>query len=490
MTDSAASSSAAPRRVARNAGLLLARQAFVTAVGVVVTALVARHLGPVDFGRFEYAFALVVAFSTLGNFGLRAVTVRSVAQRARPLASYLGLMLSLRLLMACAAWPLLLICAYYLGDSLALTGLVAIASLTLPINALGTTLRDVLQGLERFAVEAATSVVVRVVTLVGSLVVIGLDQGVVAIVSVYAVGAGFGLLVPAMAMRRAGHTMGFRWSTPEALRELRAALPFGANALAALLMWEINPVLIEGLSSMAMVGIFAAGTRLLLPLYMIPESVSDALTPAVARAWSTGGGVSSGELVGRAFYGLLVMGLPIAVGGAMCADEIVTLVFGYQFEEAETVLLVLVVVLPLEFVSIPAGDVLGAIHQQNRLLWITCGGAAVNVIAAVALIPSLGAVGCAWSVAAATAFYCAASVLLLIRHCRLWAAGRAYASLVVANAIMALAIHFSLPFGALVAVPVGGVVYAVAALGLGAVSPRMLRDLLRSPDPDQSEEKA
>ena len=199
--------------------------------------------------RFEYAFALVIGFGTLAAAGLRGVTVRTVAQQSQPLADYLGLMLSLRLLLACLVWPLLIICAYYLGNAHALVGLVAIASITLPVNALGTTLRDVLQGLERFDIEAATSVVVRLVTLVGALLVIKLDYGVVAIVAVYSVGAFFGLLVPLLAMRRAGYSLGFGWSTRGALRELKYAVPFGANALVVLLMWEINPVLIEALWS-------------------------------------------------------------------------------------------------------------------------------------------------------------------------------------------------------------------------------------------------
>ena len=480
-------STGAPRRVARNAGILLARQLFVTAVGVVVTAMVARHLGKTDFGRFEYAFTLVLAFSALGDCGLRAVTVRTVAQEGHPLTSYLGLMLSLRLVLACAVWPLAIIAAYYLADSRTLVILVAIAALTLPVNAVGTTLRDVLQGLERFDVEAAASVAVRMATLVGAMAVIALDHGVLAIASVYAGGTLFGLLIPVIAMRRAGYELRFRWSMPEAFRELRLALPFAANALVGLLLWEINPLLIEALSSMAMVGIFAAGARLLMPLHMISESVSDALTPAVARAWVDGGARSAGDLIGRAFYALLVIGLPIAVGGALCADELVTLVFGADFEEAAEVLFILAVVLPLELISVPANDVLGAIHQQNRLLWITSGSAAVNVTLSLVLIPRMGAVGCAWAVAAATLFFCAAALGLLWRHCRPWLPGGAYARLLLANGIMALAVHLALPLGVLFAVPVGVVVYSVAALGLGAVSLGMLRELFRRPQPEMEE---
>jgi O-antigen/teichoic acid export membrane protein len=177
------------------------------------------------------------------------------------------------------------------------------------------------------------------------------------------------------------------------------------------------------------------------------------------------------------------------VGGALCADELIALIFGDQFEEAGTILRILVVVMPFEFLSIPAANALGAIHQQNRVLWISCGGAAVNLLLAFALIPSLGGVGCAWAGAATTVFCCVAYLMLLSRHCRLWVDLRAYAKLIVANALMGLAVYSTLPYGVLVAVPVGGVVYAVVALGLRAVSVKMLKDVFRPADLEQVGER-
>lgn|GEM_PF-7038388 len=465
-------------RVIRNAALLLGRQLVVTALGLVAAALIARHLGPRGLGRFEYTFALVGVFATIATFGLRGVTIRSVAHGDRPLGSYLSLMCSLRLLLSLAVWPVLMVVVYLNDDREALFALVAIASVTLPVNALGMTLRDAFQGQERFDVEAAASIAARLATFAGVVVVVRQGGSATAMVAVYAAGSGVALLVPLVATWRARGPVGLRWSTPEAVRELRYALPFGANAAIGLLMWEVNPILIEGLSGLAMVGVFAVGGRLLVPLAMIPDAVSDALTPAVTRLWAGSDGAQQcGALVSRSLFGLLALGLPMAAGAALCADELIALVFGDQFGEAGTVLRVMAFVLPLEFVAVAMADALAAIYQQNGRLWISCAGAAINVGLTVVLVPYYGAAGCAWAVAATTTFCSVAYTALFSRHCRLSFDLVAYLKLAVTVAAMIALMSWTLRFGVLISLAAGAAVYAASALcGVIAVKP-LLRAL-------------
>jgi hypothetical protein len=63
-----------------NAGWLLAEKALRLALGVAVSALVARYLGPEQFGVLNYALALVALFAVLANVGLDAVVVREIAR--------------------------------------------------------------------------------------------------------------------------------------------------------------------------------------------------------------------------------------------------------------------------------------------------------------------------------------------------------------------------------------------------------------------------
>ncbi|MEZ4445438.1 MAG: flippase [Polyangiaceae bacterium] len=494
---SGAAESSKGRRLALNTLLLLGQHGFVTLAGVVAAAFVATRLGPDHYGLFEYCFAFVGGFALVSTFGLRAVTVRAVAQgegqskgqgKEEP-SHYLGRALSLRVLLAVLALAPLLVTAWWRHHDPLFRLAIAVAALTLPIDAVSTTIRDVFQGLERFDVEALTGVLVRAFTLAGVIAALLAGLGVIAVVSVYAAGSLIRAAIPIFAARRVGLRLRPRWSGRAALHDLRQAAPFAGSAFASLLMWEIDPILLGELGGLAMVGVFAAGVKLIVPLEMIPESLASAMAPTVARGWSQKD-PGTEALLQRSFFFLAALGLPVAVGGVLCADLLVALLFGDRYHEAATVLQIVAAALPFEFCSVPAFYALGAIHRQRAAFVATCGGAAVNVGLCLWLIPRHGAIGCAIATASAMVFCFIAAHLVLARHYRVWARGLDYLKLLLANGVMAAAVVGARAWGALAAVAVGAVVYATLVTAMSLVRPRDLRNLLRSPSSEPSGEEA
>ncbi len=468
----------ARQRVARNAFIMLGQHAFVAAVTVFVAALVARHLGPEDYGLYEYSFSLVGSFAVLSTFGLRAVMVRTVAQMRGSPTRYLGLMLALRIGLACLIVPVVLAVSYFLHDRPLVLLTIGIAVVTLPLNAFSTVLRDLFQGKERFDVEAFTLVGIRLFTLIGAVGVVLCGGGVVAIVAIYSAGAIVGMIIPYVAVRKSGISLKPRLTVREAKGVLGQGLPFAANAFVALLLWEINPVLLGKMSTLAMVGVYGAGTRLLGPLEMIPDSVATALCPTVAKGWKDKS-VDVDSLLRRVFFLLLVVGMPIGIGGFLCAPSIISLIFGPAFADAGSIFTLVVVVLPLEFITIPTIYVLGAIHQQNAALVINACAAVINIGLNIWLIPEYGALGCAWAVFVVAIVSFVLSQAVLAKHFRCWGGRNAYGGLLLANGLLGAVVFAVRQHGALVAIPVGVVVYFVAIVGLKVVKWREVRDLLR-----------
>lgn len=471
----------ARQRVAKNTLLLLAQHAFVTVAGIAVAAFIAQRLGPDHYGLFEYAFAFAAGFSLLSTFGLRAVTVRGVAQREAEPNVYLGRTLTLRVALAALALPLLFGLSAIMHDERTLVVAVAIAAATVPIDAASTAIRDVFQGLERFDVEAATGIAARIATLLGAVAVLLAGHGVLAVVGVYAAGSVVRAAVPAIAARRAGLSLRPRLDLGDAQRKLQKALPFAGTAFVGLLLWEINPILLGEIGDLTMVGIFAAGAKLMLPLEVVPESLASALAPTVARGWAADD-PDTEPLLRDSFFVLAVLGLPVGVGGVLTADLLIDLLFGPSYAASAPVMKVLFATMPLEFSSIAAYYVLGAIHQQRRVFLVTGVGAVVNVGLASWLIPTKGALGCAMATFAAvvTCFFGAHGALA--QHYRVWSNASAYIKLLVANAVMAGSVMAVRGWGALASVMVGVVVYAVLVTGMRLVSWREVRALISSGD--------
>ncbi|HHH28893.1 MAG TPA: flippase, partial [Polyangiaceae bacterium] len=446
-------------RVAANAALMIGQHAFVTVAGLAVAAFIAQRLGPDHYGLFEYTFAFITGFAMVSTFGLRAVTVRAVAQGQAAPDVYLDRAVGLRVALAAVALPLLFGLSAALHEDRVLVIAIAIASTTIPIDAFSTAIRDVFQGLERFDVEAATGIAARTFTLAGAVAVLLSGHGVLALVGVYATGAVVRAAVPFMAARRAGLLPRLRFDLADTKRQLRAAAPFAGTAFVGLLMWEINPILLGERGGLPMVGIFAAGAKLMLPLEVVPDSLASALAPTVARGW-TRRDPATEPLLRESFFVLAALGLPVGVGGVLTADILIDLLFGPAYAAATPVMRLLFAAIPLEFSSIAAYYVLGAIHQQRQVFVVTGAGALVNVGLAWWLIPTRGATGCAIaSVAAVVTCFLGAHAVLAVSY-RVWGNVSAYLKLFIANGIMAGCVLAARPWGAVASIAAGVLSYA------------------------------
>ena len=65
---------------ARNAGWLIGERLLSGLLGLTVTAAVARHLGPENFGILSFALSLVLLFGTLWTLGLAGLVVRELVR--------------------------------------------------------------------------------------------------------------------------------------------------------------------------------------------------------------------------------------------------------------------------------------------------------------------------------------------------------------------------------------------------------------------------
>ena len=97
-------------KVARNSIWLIAQPLIMSIASLFVVGLIARKLGPNDYGVFVFAFAFTMMFRPIINVGLRALTVRTIAEDKSAAPAYLGQMLVLRSLLGVLAIALV-----YLG---------------------------------------------------------------------------------------------------------------------------------------------------------------------------------------------------------------------------------------------------------------------------------------------------------------------------------------------------------------------------------------
>ncbi|MFH1261858.1 MAG: flippase [Pseudomonadota bacterium] len=478
MTGPPTETQAAGRRVVKNSLFMFGQNALVTAASVFITALIARHLGKAEYGIFNYCFSFVSLFYILSALGLRSVTVRAVAQKGGALERYVGLVISLRMLLAAVAVPILLVISELLHTDRRILFGVGIVAWTVLSNAFSMSLRDILQGFEKMSYEAASALVVRAFTLIGSLAVILLGGGLYPLIWIYALGSLASCAVPMFGFRRRKLSIAPRWDNFEALAELRKGLPFALNGMLAIFIGKINPILLGNLSTPEMVGVFYAAISFYTIFQTIPDAIATSLFPTVSRGY-TDPSVRVAPILQRVFFYCLLLSLPISIGGMLCANPIIRLVFGSRFLEAIPVFQVLMIALPFEFLSLPSNYVLGAIHRQNAVLVLSVGAAVVNVTSCFLLVPRYGAIGTATAVVITGSLYAIGSILTLSRSYPLRSEGARYIKLLVCLGGMAAALYPVRHASPFVSVPLGAAIYGLMLLATRLLSIEQAIDFAR-----------
>lgn len=466
------------KRVIRNSLLMFGQNVVVYGLTLFVAGVMARRLGQEHFGIFNYSFVFADIFFVFATLGLRSVTVREVAQSKGSIQNYIEMAFTLRFLLGLIAWLILVGVAWIMHrDSLVFICL-AIASVSVVLNSVSTFMRDVFQGMERMEVEASTQIAIRFFTLIGVITAFHCGGGLLSVVAIYTAGSIVGVAIPFAALRRAGIPLRFRLSLPDTKKELRKGLPFAVNSWIGLFRSKVNPILLGQMGTQAMVGVFTAGKTLLYPMYVIPDSISTALYPTIAREWRNPSAKVE-LLLQRLYFYITLLGLPIGIGGFICAEQVIGLIFGPGYPEAARVFKILVLIMPLEFLTLPATYALGAIHQQRKVVITTVSAAIVNVLLNILLIPAYGAIGSAFAGVAVSVLYFAMSQYFLSRHFHTFGDSPRYFRLILATVLMAAVVYPLRNSNPAISILSGMAVYACLVLGLRVLTLRQARDFIQ-----------
>lgn len=86
------------KKVINNFSWLVGEKIFTMIIGVLITALIARYFGPEQYGKFNYALAIVSIFTVISVLGLETLTVKAIVDNKYDEGTILCTSLFLRLI--------------------------------------------------------------------------------------------------------------------------------------------------------------------------------------------------------------------------------------------------------------------------------------------------------------------------------------------------------------------------------------------------------
>jgi O-antigen/teichoic acid export membrane protein len=378
------------QKIAKNLFSLATAQIISQLLGFIAVAYLARVLGAEGFGKLGFATAILAYFMLLVNLGLDAFGIREVARNKDAINRYVNNTLTIKLVASIFAFVLLLILVYFIPKPLEIKKLILFLGFTLFTSAF---LIDWLfQGIEKMEFVGIFRIT-KQICYVGVIFWIVKSPEHLLRIPFIQVGAGLvgiGFLFSIYA-RNFGHIkLDFDFSFWKHI--LRQSLPMGFSFMMIRIYYNIDFVMLGFMKDEDVVGWYSAAYKIILLILGFGGIYITAIFPIVSRYYKNSLQKLQSVLAHSAKL-MLIVGLPLGIGGTVLAKPIMNQVYGTQYNNGIIAFQILIWGVVIIFISMVYGNSLVACNAQKKYMIGVTLGAITNIGLNVLLIPKFSLVG-------------------------------------------------------------------------------------------------
>jgi PST family polysaccharide transporter len=475
----------APRRggVARNLIHLGVGQATTTTLTILLTATLARTLGPSDFGLLYLLTSIATFAYVIIDWGHGAFIIREAARHPDRSGNLLGSALAVRTAAALLACPVAVATTWLLGYDLRTRVLTGVLILGWLPQYLGLSFGWVFRAHERMDRDAVLNVVFKLAMLIGSIACLTLGGRLLGLMLAWSV-AGCLTLALAIAMYRRLPLPTISATMSTARELLRDGAPLLAISLAVAVESYFFANILYKMTSPTVVGWYGAASNIAGTLIAPATILGATMYPRLSTAaCNTAEFKRAFEVSFRPLLLLAVLG---AVGTYLFADVAVQLIYGLQkFGPATDTLRAFAPALLLMYVNILLSSAILAAGKAGRLAGTKVVSVALTTGLSFVLIPlcqarfANGGLGVNYAMAIGELLLLVASCILMREAVDARTIGDMCRSLIAGAATVFLmrAVPAVTPF---LAIPMCVVLFAGLSLLVGAMKRSDVEVLLAS----------
>lgn len=385
----------------RNVALVAMASYIESAVGLLAGVLIARTLGPTDYGHYAFGIWMCGALIMAGNNALPVSSIKFLAEargadRDEVASALVRRFLRLQFVSSGLVLGIFAVVMAFRpvsdwADNLPLMLGIAVVAVW---SRAGFWMRGAIsKGYELFVPENVSLAVTALVNLV---LIVALAWKGASVAEFFAVYAGLGILSNVLVrylIRLRGVSPGVAPIPEDVDRRLRRHLLL--TGIMMLLVVATNKAvemsLLKIYTTAETVGYFAiAGALTKGAVEILAGGMAAVLLPAMARRFGAGGAQSLGKMLAESARLYWFVGMAIAGLGLTVSEGLVHLLYGQRYEGAIPALMWHLVVSGLVVVNGAAAAVLTASDRQLDRIRVILAALIVNLIAGFALIPRFG----------------------------------------------------------------------------------------------------
>jgi O-antigen/teichoic acid export membrane protein len=370
---------------ARNAFKLGGSLLATWAVALVVRFHLPRHLGPADFGTFNFSESFAGAFSIFVGLGVENYIQKEISVRPEHASEFFGGYITLRALLSSILLAIMAMVLIVTNRPITTVYVAVTFGVAQFLTGVNGTLGVLLQASTRVDGLAITNVIAKLLWGAGIILGIWLKAPLwlLAMPLVVSELLRTMFLFPA-AQSAIGLQLRFEPTIVKAV--VLASLPFYLNSIAISLGSRIDVSMLGYMASDDEVGWYGAANNLASLAMLLAPILSWVLMPLLARAAKR----SDGEvfaIVRRAIEGLVVLSIPVTLMIGLGADVWIRIVFGPAFAPAGMSLRVLAPIFVLTYVAMLLASALIILNRSWTLTVTSVGGLVMLPILVWILVP-------------------------------------------------------------------------------------------------------
>lgn len=389
--------------LAKGAGLVFIGLLIGRLLGYATRLVVARYLGPSEYGILILALSVFSIVSVVGLIGLQGGLLRFVpefagknqSKKIRPAAYY-----SAKIALPISAALMLVI--FFSSEFLAvnvfrdpqLMPVLQIISLAIPFGVLGSIFLGVIMGLKypkyRVYVDDVAKPLSRLLLVAGAILLgLGISGASIAYFLSFLISFFLGLYFFLKITSKEHESL-----VKEEKKELlKYSWPVMFASVIFIIMGQIDSIMLGLFRVASDVGVYNAALPTVEVIVIIPVAAMSLFLPVIAELSAKKGGSEIGRLYKKVVNWILILSIPIFLLSILFPGQILKILFGPEYVAGSAAMAILSIGYFISSVLYPSNDIINLSKKTHFHIYIAILSVTMNIILNYILIPVYGIVG-------------------------------------------------------------------------------------------------
>ena len=385
-----------PRQtITKNIFWLTASQIGSRIFRAIIIIYAARVLGAAEYGVFAYVLGVAGFFALFADVGVNSLLTRDIASQPEKRNNYFSASFLIKISLLLLTALLIIFIAPHFSKIEKAAFLIPLVALMVFFDGIGEFVIAFFRGLQKMQWEALILSFENLSLMAIGFVFLAISPTAKSLTFSYIASSGLATLLAVFIIRNQFFKIFHHFDKDLAFKIIKSTLPIAFSATIGIFMLNVDIVMLGWWRTAAEIGYYSVGQRIVPVLYTLASLFASGVFPLVSQLVQQKNQEREKNLNEKSMAFILLMAIPLIIGGVVLAKPIIILVFGETYLPAAAVFQILLVSLIWMFPAPFLYNSILAHNQQKKIAKYAALSSLGNVVFNLVLIPIWGIVGAA-----------------------------------------------------------------------------------------------